>query len=609
MKSIRRHFLYTFMPLIFFVFLFSTKVNAQTPEVLVYGATPAGIAAALAAGDEFDVLLVEPTQRIGGMVTNGLSHTDFHTFEGITGTFYEFTQRIADYYRETYGEDSPQSKQCFRGTHGEPKVNLKIFTEMLAEKPRIQIQRSWTLSELTLNDDRIKQATFKDASGRKHTVSAQIFIDATYEGDLMAMAGVPYRVGREGHSQYGESLAPEKPDDQVQGYNFRLTMTKNPENRITPKAPEGYDREMYLGLLPLFEDGRIKAVFGYQPPVFIYKAQIPALPNDKVDINDVSRCPVRLSMPSINNAWPDGDAATREKIYHQHVLWNIGMLYFLQNDEAVPKKFQEEARQWGWCKDEFVENEHLPIQLYIREARRMVGQYIFTQGDTEYASGDARGILQVNAIAMGEYSLNCHGTGHEGPRCGGRHTGEFYQATPPYQIPYGVIVSQTMENLLVPVAISASHVGFCALRLEPIWISMGDAAGQAARLALQEQCAVQDVPVNTVQSRLHEQGTATIYVSDVPPGDPDFAMAQWWGTVGGFHGLYPQPEKPGQRGKHIIGQYYEAFPGHAAELDKVLDEETRARWEGIARELGIEVGEVEGEITRGGWLRGVWGKG
>ena len=294
-------------------------------------------------------------------------------------------------------------------------------------------------------------------------------------------------------------------------------MTKEPGNRITPSAPPGYRREDFVDILPVLESGQIKKVFDY-PRGCLFKAQTPPLPNGKYDINDVSQGLVRLSLPGRNLLWPEGDVGTRERIAADHFSDQAGLLYFLQNDEAVPEKYRSEAREWGWCKDEFTETGGIPPQLYVREARRMRGLHVFTQRDSEHAPDDARAVLHKNAIAMGDYGNNCHGTAHEGPRFGGRHTGEFYNPVPPYQIPYGVIVPSEMTNLLVPVAASSSHVGFCALRLEPIWMSLGQAAGHAAGMAVRSASTVQTVDVATLQRNLREQGNATIYVSDVLPG-------------------------------------------------------------------------------------------
>lgn len=583
------------------------------PAVLVYGATPGGIAAALAAARSgLSVLLVEPAPRIGGLVTSGLSHTDFHSFESLTGAFLDFAQRVEAHYAKAYGKDSQQVKDTFRGTFAEPKVNLLVFEQMLAEHKTITVRKQLTLASVKVQKSgetsRIEAATFTGADGKVVTLTARVFIDATYEGDLMAMAGVPWRTGREGQAEYGESLAPEAADGQLQAYNFRFIATRATANRVAPVAPPGYRREDFVGVLPVLGSGKIKRVFDY-PSGCLFKAQTPPLPNGKYDINDVSRGLVRLSLPGKNLDWPDGDAATRAKIFADHLRDNVGLLWFLQTDNAVPAKFRDEAREWGWCKDEFTETGHLPPQLYVREARRMVGARVFVQRDSEHAPGDARAVLHRDAIAMGDYGNNCHGTAHEGGRFEGRHTGEFYNPVPPYQIPYGTLLPRTLANLLVPVAGSASHVGFCALRLEPVWMSLGQAAGHAAAMAVQEDIAVQQVNVPALQQRLHKDRSATLYVSDVLPGHADFAAVQWWGTAGGLHGLAPMPAKPGQRGRNIHGQYFEASPGHAAELAKPLDAELAGRWNKLAVELRVPVDKLpkpDGKTARGDWVRAAW---
>lgn len=591
------------------------SAEPASPDVLVYGATPGGIAAALAAAKSgSSVLLIEPTARIGGLTTSGLSHTDFHSLESLSGAFLDFSQRVEAHYAKTYGKDSPQVKDSFHGSFAEPKVNLLVFEQMLVEQKAITVRTRLTLASVAMRKggelNRMESATFTGADGNPVTFTAKVFVDGSYEGDLMAKAGVPWRVGREGQSEYDESLAPAKADAQLQAYNFRFIATREAANRITPLAPPGYRREDFLPALVHLESGKINKLFawGFEPGGAM-KAHTPVLPNGKYDINDVSRGLVRLSLPGKNLGWPDGDAAARAKIFAEHLRDNAGLLYFLQNDDAVPAKFRAEAREWGWCKDEFTDTGGLPPQLYVREARRMVGARIYTQRDSEHAPGDARAVLHRDAIAMGDYGNNCHGTAREGTRFDGKHTGEFYNAVPPYQIPYGTLLPKEVANLLVPVACSASHVGFCALRLEPIWMSLGQAAGHAAAMAAKDGVPVQRVSVPAVQRRLLADHSALIYVSDIPPGHADFAAVQWWGMNGGLHGLAPMPAKPGQRGKNLHGQYFEANPGHAAELTKPLDAALSERWRRLAAGLAVPLGQLpiaDGKLTRGDWLRAVW---
>ena len=577
----------------------------ETADVLVYGATPAGISAALAAAEDGrSVLLIEPTRRIGGLTTHGLSHSDFHSFEAINGPFFHFSQRVRTYYETTYGKDSKQVRDCWRGTHGEPSVNLLVFQEMLAENPSIRVLTDHRLVGVTAENHSINALKFARPNASRVTCSAQIVIDASYEGDLLAAAGVPYRVGRESKSEYKESLAPEVADDELQGYNFRLCMTQNPQNRVPAPVPDNYDRTDYAALIPLVKNDKFRSAFGYPGRPFVFKAHLPALPNGKRDINDVSKGLVRLSMPGRNREYAEGNPATRRRIEREHLDWQLGLIHFVQTDLALPEAFRKEAATWGLCRDEFVDTDHIPPQIYVREARRMVGRRVFTEADTEYAPNDARARLHADSIAVGEYSHNCHGTNHAGPMIGGGHTGEFYKGVAPYQIPYGVIVPRKVRNLLVPTACSASHVGFCAIRLEPIWMSLGGAAGHAADMALDANVPVQQVDVKALQQRIWSHGGATIHVSDVPPDHPDFAAVQWWAGLGALHGVEPAPRKPGARGKHIVSQYYAAFPGHAVNLDKPLDERLRKQWSAVAKKHNFPL--PARSSTRGDWIRHVF---
>lgn len=559
-------------------------VESTQTNVLVFGATPGGIAAAVSAAKAGQlVTLVEPTDRIGGLLTSGLSYTDFRSFEALTGFFLEFSQRVQTDYEHRYGVDSEQAKAAFRGTHGEPSVNLRILEAMLAEYPSITVIKEARLqsaqtSYFVQGRRRVISATFIGADGKSRKIKAKVFIDGGYEGDLMAATGENYHVGRESRRQYNEPMAGDErgqADGQVQGYNLRLIMTTVEINKRQTPKPEGYDRNDFVGVLPIFECGKLTKVFsdGHDG---IYRAHLPLLPNGKTDVNDTPRAPVRLSMPDINDAYPDGDTATRAEIVRQHYYYNIGLLYFLQNDPEVPRHIREDANRWAFCKDEFQKTDGIPPQLYIREARRLVGQHVFTGNDTMQSPGDARAVLHTDSIAIGDYVHNCHGTGRTGTRFDGEHSGEFYKPVQPYQIPYGVIVSTKTENLLVPVACSSSHFGFGALRLEPIWCSLGQAAGWAASQSIDMDLPVQKIDVAQLQDRLHADRSATIYVSDVPPDSPDFVAVQWFALQRGFHGLTAEQQpKP----KSLGGQYCQAHPGHEAKLDTPLHDLLRSRWQ------------------------------
>lgn len=582
-------------------------------DVIIYGATPGGMAAAIGAARQgLDVALVEPTDRLGGLLTSGLSYTDFRTFESLGGIFLEFTHRVVRWYEQEYGPDSRQVQDSWHGIFAEPRVNLKVWEQWLSEYPNLQVYRGLSLETVKLRNlgggrqaigSVSLVATRQDDRQEWH---AGAYIDATYEGDLLAMAGEPFHVGRESRSQYGESKAGDEKgqaDGQVQGYNLRLVLTTNAANRIPVSMPENYRREDFEDVLEHFRNGRLKTVFSASRDG-IYRAHLPRLPNGKADVNDTPHAPVRLSMPDINDDYPNGDAATRRAIHQRHVDYNVGLLYFLQNDAAMPEAIRKEAAEWGLCRDEFEESAHLPPKLYIREARRLVGQHVFTENDTRLAPGDYRAIHRKDAIAITDYPHNCHGTGRSGTRFQGHNTGELYQQAPPAQIPYGVLVPSKTDNLLVAVAVSSSHVGFCALRLEPTWTALGHAAGIAAALAVRKQVPVRDIPLKELQHQLIREKALLIYLADVPPRDPDFEAAQWWGLQGGWHGLLDPAKDRLPPARHLTGQYSTAHPGHAAGLDLPLEDSLRDRWQSIGAS-GSPHGHSSAK-TRRDWIRSAY---
>lgn len=234
--------------------------QAADADVLVYGGTLSGIAASVsAAKGGHSVLLVEPTDRIGGLVTSGLSYTDFRSFESLTGFYFDFSRRVQTYYEDRYGKDSEPAKAAFRGTHGEPSVNLRVLKAMLAEHPKITVLRQHEIAGVETSNfvrgrQRIVSADFR-AAGQLVTLKARVFIDASYEGDLMALAGEPYHFGRESRDQYGEPMAGNaqgQADGQVQGYNLRLIMTTDRSNMRETPPPQDYNREDFVGVLPVF---------------------------------------------------------------------------------------------------------------------------------------------------------------------------------------------------------------------------------------------------------------------------------------------------------------------------------------------------------------------
>jgi hypothetical protein len=482
---------------------------------------------------------------------------------------------------------------------------------MIDETKGLTVRTEHRLAAVEVAGKRIAAVRLAGPKGEER-IAARAFIDASYEGDLAAAAKVPYRIGRESTREYGERFAgvlffdqgkilpgsTGEADTHTQCYNFRLIMTDRPENRVPVEKPEGYRRSDYVSLLPHFRSGRIRQIFT-EPASGILRVQ--KIPNGKADINDIKNAPIRLSLAGQNDAWPDGSPKERRRIYDHHKQYTLGLLWFLQNDSEIPEPIRAKAKEWGWARDEYADNGYFPPALYIREARRIVGEYIFTERDTQPAPNSVRAPLHSNAVAIGDYSLNSHGHQAPGPLYPDLVEGDFAYPTAPFQIPYGVIVPRGIDNLLVPVAVSASHVGFSALRLEPTWTAMGHAAGLAVHLALADDKPMRDVDVAAIQRVLHRQGQATTYTPDVPPSSPLFAAAQWAGLRGYFDDVVEYRTAKWEPSKLRHGlQYSFAFPNQFVEPEKPLDDRLRGKW---SARLGRDLPEAR---TRGAFLQAAY---
>ncbi len=502
-------------------------------DVVVYGGTPAGLCAAIAAAREgASVIVIEPTRWIGGMVTGGLSATDTGRQETIGGLPREFFTRAA---------------QSVPGTplwYAEPKANLATFRAMLAEAG-VTVVTSQSLEGVRRDGSRILEIT---ADGT--TYSGQMFIDATYEGDLMAAAKVGYVVGRESRAQYDEDLAgyfpmpirprsaevmasdcpsiggngpsyihgtpsaisgldekgkpifgvvpppnlqPGDADGLTQSYNFRLCVTDRPELRVPFPQPSAYEPLRYELLLRL-----IQAHPGIRFGRLFHLGKIAG---GKYDLN--AQGFFSTDYPGANTAYPDGDAATRARIYQDHIDYIQGMLWFLGHDERVPADLRAQTQRWGLCADEFTDNNFWPYALYVREARRMTGAYIMTQRDLQ------TDIFKDDSVAMGSFVIDCHIVQRILAEDGTvRDEGSFPDAPAlPYQIPYRSLTPKPAEcaNLLVPVCLSASHIAYCSLRMEPVYMALGHASGLAAVMAARRNQSVQEIDVPTLREKLLSQ--------------------------------------------------------------------------------------------------------
>ncbi len=488
-------------------------------DLVVYGGTAGGVMAAVAGAREgLKVALLEPRQHLGGMVSGGLGLTDHGKKEVIGGLALEFFERVGRHYGEKVT------------WYFEPHVAERVFQEMVKEAG-VQLYFQHRLKEnggVRMDGSRLVEIRMEN--GRSFI--ARVFADASYEGDLMAQAGVSYTWGREGIRQYGESLAgvsartpyhqftvhvsgfdtsgqllPEvspspkgevgAADKKVQAYNYRLCMTKMENNRVPFPRPANYDPRRYE-LLARMLAGMTKK--NGRPPRIDEVMKPDPLPNGKTDTNNNGA----FSTDFIGGSWkyPEASYHERDQIWQAHREYVAGFLYFLANDSQVPDSLRSEVSQWGLAKDEFVENGNWPYQLYIREARRMVGEYVMTQKDIQ------KDLTKPDSIGMGSYNSDSHNVQRFATSNGtAENEGDMQVPVKPYQIPYRTLLPKRQQatNLLVPVCFSASHVAYSTLRMEPQYMIIGQAAGVAARLAVKQQSPVQDIDVQLLRSKLKSQ--------------------------------------------------------------------------------------------------------
>ena len=473
--------------------------TTTTADIVVYGGTPGGITAAVAAARHgHSVALVEPGGHVGGVVSGGLVDTDTGNRDTIGGIANDFFVRTLDHYRDTYGADSKQFKSCHNGLKYEPHVAEQIFERMLKEQEKIRVYRHHPLSRVARADGRIATITTANGTGGETTFTGKVFIDASYTGDVMAAAGVPYRIGREAQAEFGEVLAgvrvgPKEQiglgDHRIMGYNYRVSITSNPNNRVLFPKPESYDPKPWAATYGT----RIKRTglegFG---GLFVSKVG-KAGPNDKFDTN-------WCDLPGANEGYAEGDETTRRRIEARQRDYFLSLLYYLQNDPDLPAKFHAEVQNWGLPKDEFVDNGHFPHQLYVREARRMLGRYVLRESDLTTNRSKADG------VCAGSYGIDCHVIrrvpvhGRDEPD----HTP--HAVVLPYDIPYACLTPHEPANLLVPVCLSTTHVAYCSLRMEPVFMMLGHASGDAAHLAVAGNTSVQKVDTAALRKLLQSEG-------------------------------------------------------------------------------------------------------
>ncbi|GAB2570979.1 FAD-dependent oxidoreductase [Gracilibacillus alcaliphilus] len=488
------------------------QANQVKADMCIYGGTSAGVAAAVKAKHlGFHVVMVECGNHVGGMTTSGLGMTDIgnkSAVGGLSRTFYEAVGRH-------YGLKDNKAHWRF-----EPHVAEKIYQEWL-EELEIPVYFQTYLAKVEMEDRTIKRMIMENGD----VFTASIFFDATYEGDLLAKAGVSYHVGRESNRTYKETLngihfghpnhnftnwidpyvIEGKPDSgllygvtdsdigyqgqgdhRIQAYNFRICLTNNPNNQMPFYQPESYNPDHFLLLLRYITSG-----------VWDVMRLSSKLPNDKTDFNNYGA--VSTDHIGFNYNWPEGDYLTREEIFQDHVNYNLGMLYFLSNDERVPQAIRKEVSKWGLPLDEFERTKGWPHQLYIREGRRMKSDYVMTEHE-------CRGNKVVeDSIGLAAYTIdshNCRRLVVDG-RCINEGNVEIPPASP-FPISYQSIVPKAEEcnNLLVPVCLSSSHIAYGSIRMEPVFMILGESAATAASIALEQDCDVQEVDYAVLRKKL-----------------------------------------------------------------------------------------------------------
>ncbi|WP_254280795.1 FAD-dependent oxidoreductase [Haloarcula marina] len=564
-------------------------MNTDNYDVVVVGATPGGIAAAVrTARENLETLLVAYNQHLGGMMTGGLSYTDTLTTKARAPLLKEFFSSVREHYLETYGKDSQQFEYCENGYIFEPHVAEQTFEE-LVDEPSLTIVRGYHPSTVERDGKEVTSAEFEPFDGEDdpYRVTGDVFIEGTYEGDLMATAGAEYRIGRESRSEYDEQFAgriftqmrgdryypiaavgdgddsaseerrgpldvpPEKcqgeldliphpaglteiypettgvGDDAIQAYNYRLCLSNDPENRRLPDKPEGYDRIEYLSELEDIEESGLGA-----------HIRLRKLPNDKADLNTAD-------LPGENHDYPEADWEKRSEIEQEHRKHVLGLLYFLQNDDEVPDDIQADAREWGLAADEFTDNDNFPWQLYVREARRLEGRETFTENDARHAPDLDRAPIYEHSVAIAEYPLDSHACNDE-TQAGSRPEGFFFasQVTRPAQLPYETLLPKGIDNLLVPVPLSATHVAYGTVRLEPTWMHIGESAGVAATIALQSDEAPASIDRDHLRRRLVDSDVMISFFNECDMAtEADWLPAvQYLGTEGYFTSYDARPD-------------------------------------------------------------------
>ncbi|MDR6944085.1 FAD-dependent oxidoreductase [Mucilaginibacter pocheonensis] len=534
--------------------------NAIEADVCIYGGTCAGVIAAYTAKRMGKtVILIEPGKHLGGMTTGGLGFTDIGNKYVVTGLARDFYRRVGEHYGK------------FEQWIFEPKVAEEIFNDYV-KRAGFAVLFENRIIKTNKKGNEIKEVivenSFKPIAAINKIIRAKVFIDCSYEGDLMARAGVSYTVGREANSQYNETIngvelmdghqfpdgvspfkVPDDPksgllwgiadtelqakgtgDKKVQAYNFRITLTNVPENRIAITRPANYNPQQYELLLRLKEKSPWKSL----NDVMIMSM----MPNRKTDINN--RGGFSTDMIGMNWEYPEADYNRRAAIWKAHEDYTKGFLYFLGNDSRIPANIRDEMSQWGYPKDEYTDNGGWSPQLYIREARRMIGELVMTQ---HHCQGKE---IANDGIGMAAYTMDSHNCDRHVVNGMVKNEGNVeVGGFGPYPVSYRAIIPKRKDasNLFVPVCLSATHIAYGSIRMEPVFMVLGQSAAVAACQAIDKKIPVQEVNVKEVQNLLKSNPLADGSTPEVLVDNDDTDHTQKtgsWETIknGGYGPTY-----------------------------------------------------------------------
>ena len=531
MQLLKRPLIRRFVIITTLLMVISSEGFAATEaDVIVYGSTPSGFCAAIAAAREgVSVILLEPTDHDGAMNTGGLSHCDSNQMvrDTVMGLFHEWHTRVVKDYtdRGLKAPYNPAVKDQSRWTF-EPHVAMRVTRQMLVEAG-VTVLTGRYLKAVTKNGPRITSLVTKNG-----TFQAKVFVDGTYEGDLMAAAGVDWTIGREGRAEYDEPLAgkqytkkkmningfddegnllpllttadsgsKEAGDKNIMTYSFRLCLTTDPKNRVAMPKPDSYNPARFEIIRRYLKSGANSNQVGFD----LYP-----LPGGKLDGNNSIGRQFSIGLVGGGNDWHTADEAGRKKIWEEHKQYTLEFYHFLMTDPAVPKAVRNKYVGLGLCKDEFVSYGHFSPALYVRESRRMKGLHVISQNDILDAP------TKDDPIAISSFPIDSHDCQRIALKGGGViNEGTIFPVRKKnpkqgyaYHVPYRSILPrpELCDNLLVPVALSCTHVGISSLRIEGAWMVIGQGAGVAAALSAKEGVSVQALPYAKLRERLLAQG-------------------------------------------------------------------------------------------------------